>query len=90
MVVDSYLVESLDREGVVQIPFTLLAVEQCGRMLFANVVALGAIVELTGVVRWESLCKAVRARVPEGTEDVNQKALDIGREAARNAREKAK
>ena len=32
--------------------------------------------------------KAVLARVPAGTEDVNRKALDVGREAARKAREK--
>ena len=57
-------------------------------MLFANVVALGAIVELTGVVEWDSLSKAVMARVPEGTEELNQKALDVGRKAALNAREK--
>ncbi len=88
MVVDSYHVETVSREGAIQIPFTLLAAEKCGRMLFANVIALGAIVELTGVVEWDSLVKAVLARVPEGTEELNQKALDIGREAARNAREK--
>ena len=88
MVVDSYLVETVTRAGAIQIPFTMLAVEHCGRMLFANVVALGAIVELTGVVEWDSLSKAVMARVPEGTEELNQRALDIGREAAMNAREK--
>lgn len=88
MVVDSYLVDSVAREGAVQIPFTMLAVEHCGRMLFANVVALGAIAELTGVVEWDSLSSAVMARVPEGTEELNQKALDIGREAARSARGK--
>jgi 2-oxoglutarate ferredoxin oxidoreductase subunit gamma len=63
----------------------MLAIEQCGRRLFANVVALGAIAELTGIVRWDDMRSAVLARVPKGTEQVNEKALEVGREAARGA-----
>lgn len=83
LIVDSRLVERVDREDAVRIPFTTLAIEECGRQLFANVVALGAVVELTGAVGWESLRSAVLARVPKGTEQVNEKALSVGREAAR-------
>ena len=85
LIVDSYLVERVDREAVIEIPFTLLAIEECGRKLFANVVALGAVVELTKAVGWESLKSAVLARVPKGTEAINAKALDVGREAASRA-----
>ena len=85
LIVDSYLVEGVDREGAIGIPFTMLAIEECGRKLFANVVALGAVVELTQAVGWESLKSAVMARVPKGTETVNAKALEVGREAARKA-----
>ena len=85
LVVDSYLVDRVDRKGAIKIPFTTLAIEECGRKLFANVVALGAIAELSGVVRWESLRSAVLGRVPKGTEQVNEKALEVGREAARRA-----
>jgi 2-oxoglutarate ferredoxin oxidoreductase subunit gamma len=85
LIVDSYLVESVTREGAVQIPFTLMASEECGRKLFANVIALGAVAELTGVVTWESLREAVLERVPKGTEQINEKALELGREAAREA-----
>ncbi len=84
-VVDSYLVDRPGRDSVIGIPFTLLAIEQCGRALFANVVALGAIVELSKVVEWDSLEKTVLARVPSGTEEANKKALAVGREAARRA-----
>jgi 2-oxoglutarate ferredoxin oxidoreductase subunit gamma len=87
LIVDSYLVEQIDRAGAIEIPFTMLAIEECGRKLFANVVALGAVVELTGAVAWESLRSAVMARVPKGTEEINAKALEVGREAARKARE---
>jgi 2-oxoglutarate ferredoxin oxidoreductase subunit gamma len=85
LIVDSYLVEEVDREGAVRIPFTMIAIEECGRKLFANVVALGAVVELSGAVSWDSLKSAVLARVPKGTETINAKALEVGREAARKA-----
>jgi len=84
LIVDSKLVQDVERGDAVLIPFTSLALEECGRQLFANVVALGALVELTGAVGWESLRSAVLARVPKGTEEVNEKALSVGREAARS------
>jgi 2-oxoglutarate ferredoxin oxidoreductase subunit gamma len=87
LIVDSYLVERVDRAGAYKIPFTMLAIEECGRKLFANVVALGAVAELTGVVQWESLRSAVLERVPKGTEVINEKALALGRTAAREARD---
>ena len=87
LVVDSHLVDNVEREGAILIPFTILAIEECGRKLFANVVALGAIVELTQAVSWESLRSAVLARVPKGTEEINGKALEVGRRAARAALE---
>jgi 2-oxoglutarate ferredoxin oxidoreductase subunit gamma len=87
LVVDSYLVERVDRPGAVLIPFTALAIDECGRKLFANVVALGAVAELTKVVAWESLRSAVLARVPKGTEEINERALAIGRNAARKLSE---
>ncbi len=67
----------------------MLALEECGRKLFANVVALGAVAELTQVVQWESLRAAVLERVPKGTESINEKALALGRQAAREARNEA-
>jgi 2-oxoglutarate ferredoxin oxidoreductase subunit gamma len=85
LIVDSYLVDEVDRPGAIGIPFTMLAIEECGRKLFANVIALGAVVELTGAVGWESLKSAVMARVPKGTEEINANALEVGREAARKA-----
>ncbi len=85
LVVDSSLVERAQRGDAIGIPFTALAIEECGRKLYANVVALGAIAELTKAVGWNSLRAAVLARVPKGTEEINEKALNVGREAARRA-----
>ena len=51
---------------------------QLGKILFADILALGAIGALTNIVSLESLTKAVLHRVPAGTEEINKKALDLG------------
>ena len=68
---------------VVRLPLTALARQELGRDLVANIVALGALVTLAGVVRRESLEQAVLRRVPKGTEGLNRKALEVGVAAAR-------
>jgi 2-oxoglutarate ferredoxin oxidoreductase subunit gamma len=60
------------------IPFTRLAREETGRAQTANILTLGAVAGITGVVTTESLRKAVLAMVPAGTEDMNGKALARG------------
>ena len=41
--------------------------------------------EATHVVTWDAVRRAVLARVPKGTEAVNEKALEVGRDAVRQA-----
>jgi 2-oxoglutarate ferredoxin oxidoreductase subunit gamma len=48
----------------------------------ANIVALGAMVALTGVVSKESAEKAVLARVPEAFLELNKKAFNMGYDKA--------
>lgn len=60
------------------IPFTKLAVEQTGKAQTANILTLGAVVGLTGVVSTDSLEKAVLSMVPRGTEEANRRALYYG------------
>ncbi len=81
---DTTLVSDVPRvDGTVyMLPVTRLAREQVGKEIVANIVALGAIAVLTGVVSREAVTKAVLGRVPRGTEDVNQRALQVGYEAA--------
>jgi 2-oxoglutarate ferredoxin oxidoreductase subunit gamma len=64
-----------DRFGV---PFTRLALEETGRTQTANILTLGAVAGITGVVTTDSLRKAVFAMVPRGTEEMNSKALTRG------------
>jgi 2-oxoglutarate ferredoxin oxidoreductase subunit gamma len=70
----------------VRIPLTSLAREVTERAITANVVALGLLAGLTDIVSRESLEDAVKARAPEGTEELNLKALAAGYEAAEEAR----
>ncbi|MFH1834135.1 MAG: 2-oxoacid:acceptor oxidoreductase family protein [bacterium] len=62
------------------VPFTRLATEETGRKQTANVLTLGAVAGMTGVVSVGSLRKAVIDRVPPGTEEVNARALLRGLE----------
>lgn len=60
------------------IPFTRLAAEQIGKVQTTNVLTLGAVVGITGLVSTDSVRKAVMEMVPKGTEAINSKALALG------------
>ncbi len=62
----------------IDLPITHTANEVCGKTLFANIVALGAVAAATKCVSKEALLKAVLNRVPKGTEEANTKALEAG------------
>ncbi len=82
LLVDSTLVHHLPTSRAISLPFTKIA-RELGQETAANIVALGALAVLTGVVSLESLKAAVLARVPKGTEAMNKKALAAGIAAAR-------
>jgi 2-oxoglutarate ferredoxin oxidoreductase subunit gamma len=84
LIVDSSLVHSLPTTRAIGLPFTRIAREEVGREMMTNIVALAALVTLTGVVSKQSLEDAVLARVPKGTEALNRQALEAGVEAAQN------
>ncbi|MDF1581144.1 MAG: 2-oxoacid:acceptor oxidoreductase family protein [Desulfuromonadales bacterium] len=63
---------------VLKMPITRTAKEEIGREIVANVVALGAMIALTDVVKRESGEKAVLAKVPEAFLDLNKKAYNLG------------
>jgi len=90
LLVDSTLVKQIPTTKAIAIPFTKIAREKLGKEMVANIVALGALASLTGVVSLKSLEAAVLSRVPAGTEELNRSALEAGIEAAKNiSREKA-
>jgi 2-oxoglutarate ferredoxin oxidoreductase subunit gamma len=81
LLVDADLVQEAPAGRVLALPFTRIA-RELGRAMAANIVALGALAQLTGAVSLESLTAAVLARVPKGTEDLNRRALAAGVAAA--------
>jgi len=82
LVVDATLVEQHPTSRIIAIPFTDIARQEIGRTLVANMVALGAVGALCGQVDLNNLEKALLARVPRGTEEMNRKALQRGIEEA--------
>ncbi len=86
LIVDEEKVDSKNSPQAIRIPVTRLAFETTGRVITANTVALGVLVGLTNVVSREAIEKAVTARAPRGTEEMNRKALQAGFEAADKAK----
>jgi 2-oxoglutarate ferredoxin oxidoreductase subunit gamma len=80
MIVDTSLVWEIPQIAAKVIPLdiTRAAKEELGKVMTANIIAMGALVGLTQVVSTEALKAAVLARVPKGTEKLNQQALELG------------
>jgi 2-oxoglutarate ferredoxin oxidoreductase subunit gamma len=64
--------------AVHSLPIIETAKEAVGKTMVANIVSLGAIVGLSKVVSRQSIERAILARVPKGTEDLNRRALEAG------------
>jgi len=75
-------VDCIPTAPFVRAPITRLAVETTGRIITANTVALGVLVGLTEVVSRQAIEKAVLARAPRGTKEMNRNALLKGFEVA--------
>ena len=82
VIVDSDKVQRVLAPDALRIPISRLAFEQTGKAITANTVALGVLVGLTGMVSRQALEKAVTARAPKGTEQMNRAALSAGFAAA--------
>ena len=86
LIVDSTFVTQTPTPKAFQIPFTRLAREKFGREVVANIIALGALSQLTPIVSAKAVESAVLARVPKGTEKLNRDALKAGINAAKRAK----
>lgn len=89
VVVDPSLVIDTGGVDTVKIEFTALA-EDLGRKIVANIIMLGSLVKLTGVVSEEAIQKAVFDSVPPRTIELNRKALQAGFKAAEEVMAKTK
>lgn len=78
MILDSGLVHDRPTCRYVEIPATLEAKKQLGRDIVANIIMLGALVEVTGVIPKQALEQAILDSVPKGTEELNLNAMRLG------------
>lgn len=90
LIVDSTFVQQVPTQRAFSIPFTRIAREEFKLEMVANIVALGAIAQLTSIVSPKSIEAAVSARVPRGTEKMNRDALKAGIRAAKQAKKSRK
>ena len=85
LIVDSDEVKDIPKGNfkVFSAPITSIARDELGKTIVANIIALGMITEITKVVPYEAIEKAVLARVPAAFLDLNKKALHIGFDKAK-------
>ena len=79
---DSINVGNTANKKVYSIPILDTSINVLKKPMVANIVALGELVEITKAISKESLEKAVLAKVPKGTEELNREALSKGYEMA--------
>jgi len=70
----------------IPVPIVETASKKIGKSLVTNIVALGVLAGLSGVVKPETLEKAVLNRVPKGTEELNLTALKAGFQLAQQVK----
>jgi len=87
LLVDSDLVKKLPAGNFKTVSFPIIntAKNDVGREIVANIVALGAMVALSGQVSRENAEKAVLSSVPEAFIELNKKAFSMGFEKALEA-----
>ncbi len=80
LIVDEDIVEKVPETEakVFRVPANKTAEELLGSRLYANVVMLGALMKITGVVKHESLMKAISESVRETAREANIRALREG------------
>jgi len=72
--------EGVCDESIVFLPILSTATDVVGKAFTANIVAVGAINKLLGLFSEEVLTEAVMRHVPKGTEALNSRALEAGRD----------
>lgn len=84
LIADSFFVPNIPQGKfkVYRLPIVETARDKVGKVMVANIVSLGAIAAISKMVSRDAVEKAVLARVPKGTEELNKKALSAGFEMA--------
>jgi len=88
LVVDSSIVKEIPSipAKIYKVPITKIAQERLGTKLVTNIISLGIIEGLTKVVSMKALKKAAYNRVPSRAKEINEKALLLGIDIAKEIR----
>ena len=87
LIVDSDMVHEIPQKvkQLYKVPATTLARNEIKIAVAANMIMLGALFKVTGVVSRKALEQAIAAAVPKGKEQVNLEAFNLGARAVRAA-----
>jgi len=89
LIVDSTHVSEIADAHVYAIPFTRIARETFGRENVANIISLGSITQIAPFISAQAMAQAVEKRVPPRFLELNKKAFEAGKTAAKDAIQKS-
>jgi 2-oxoglutarate ferredoxin oxidoreductase subunit gamma len=86
LIIDTTFVKNLAlaAENTYELPFTDIAQEKLGTQVPTNILSLAFMVQVTGIVKPESLKQSIAETVKPAFVDLNHKAMELGFELARN------
>lgn len=84
VIVDSDFVNiaKCKKYNLIKLPLSSTTLEKMEKLIALNIVSLGALVAITKIISHESLEKAIKDTVPEGTDKFNLEAARLGRSLA--------
>jgi 2-oxoglutarate ferredoxin oxidoreductase subunit gamma len=85
LITDPRWVETSRKVDAIQIELPMYGtiMEKIGKPIVLNICMLGAVIELTQLVKPESIINTLQNRIPPSFLDMNRQALTIGRELAK-------
>ncbi len=78
LIVDTTFVNGVEEEFAYKIPFTRYAREEIGSPVVANMMALGFMSKLTGIIGVDSLKQAIQDKVKKSFVNLNLQAVEKG------------
>lgn len=78
LIVDTTFVKEVKEEFAYNIPFTRIAREDIGTPVVANMMALGFMAKLTGIIKIESLKQAIKDKIKPSFVTLNLQSVEKG------------
>jgi len=84
LITDTRFVETSRKVDALQVelPIYQTVMDQIGKPVVVNICMLGVVIQLTQLVKPESIMKTLEGRIPAGFLEMNRKALNLGIELA--------